>query len=813
MEKLFLEILNLTLSGNIAVIIVITARLIIKKFPKIFSYMLWIIPAFRFICPFSFQSIFSLFPTEPEPVILTNNTAYLSHISYDIQLPENIPLNNTDYAQYQNENIIISIFSFIWAAGCIVMILYIIVNFVRMKKYVWNSVNLKNNIYICDKIKVPFVFGIFKPKIYLPQNCRYECIILHEKIHIKRFDYIFKIIGFAVISVHWFNPFAWIGYKLFECDMEMSCDEKVIKIMGENIKKSYSYNLLSFSTGGMYGITLQFGKKEIKRRIENVLNYKKSKKIIIVLSSLFVTILFLCFITNPVYSKQEAANADLKENIFSAADLEYDYDMYYSNKYNAVIIRKTDNIKMLEDIEQTDDYLNKKYSFAVYGNVSVGDYKINNKFIENIHIEYDEIKAVLTVYENQITAFETKEYSNCFMFIAKKPSEVYEHIAIINPGHGGQDKGMVGNGKMSVYDPVLNQAVESEQMYESILNVILARTIEYNAPERNIKIYSIRHDDNGEYGSLEERLNFADSIGGVLLDIHYNSDYDTSVSGGDIWFYSDESKILAEKMYNKSVFESIGMNSGLYWGELYYIKNSKNPSITINFGTLSSEKDREIINGKNYMYETAQSVLDGLCDYWGIKSNFQDKVNENINKSNTTKTNYTNITNETNAEEIAKAKISSFFKTDLQDFQCTCTLNNQDGIEYWDIMFENSGTDKVYFADISKIGGEIIYLGVYDNDIINECKNTEKITDTEKENFVKASVSAISDLIGYSLESYDVVDIYLPLPKKHSIATIIKSNNRCYNVELGYPNMNRWTCNVYDSEEFINKLHTVPPKE
>lgn len=308
---MFLQVLNMSFTGSIVIVLVLLARLLLKKVPKKFSYLLWSVVLFRLVCPFSFESILSLLPTKAAPIpqdIVYQQTP---------QINTGIPIINsginailpaaTPYSSVNPLQVWAFIGCLIWVIGIISLLVYSLVSLFKLKRKLRDSVCEGGNIYIVKGLLSPFVMGIIYPKIYLPDHLtpdekRY--ILLHEQTHIKRFDHLVKLVSFAVLCVHWFNPLVWVAF--FSCgkDMEMSCDEAVIKQLGDEVKKDYSSSLLSLATGRniVGGSPLAFGEGDTKGRIKNVLNYKKPAFWVIIVAIIAVICVVVGLMANPVQS-------------------------------------------------------------------------------------------------------------------------------------------------------------------------------------------------------------------------------------------------------------------------------------------------------------------------------------------------------------------------------------------------------------------------------------------------------------------------------------------------------------------------------
>mgnify|MGYP000913796721 CR=1 FL=1 len=306
-EKIFLQILNMSFTASFVIILVLIARLLLKKSPKGLSYALWGVVLFRLICPFSFESMFSLLPAKINPI--SQDIVYAPIPTIDTGIPAiNHTVNQllpaaTPAASVNPLQIWVFIGTMVWLLGMAILLIYSIVSLVKLQMRLKNAVHEKDNIYLAEHLDTPFVMGIIRPKIYLPASLterekRY--ILLHEQMHIRRFDHVIKIVSFFVLCLHWFNPLVWIAFFISGKDMEMSCDEAVIKQLGSNVKKEYSSSLLTLATGRRIigGSPLAFGEGDTKGRIKNVLNYKKPAFWVLITSFLIVVVLGFGLATN-----------------------------------------------------------------------------------------------------------------------------------------------------------------------------------------------------------------------------------------------------------------------------------------------------------------------------------------------------------------------------------------------------------------------------------------------------------------------------------------------------------------------------------
>ena len=307
MDKLFLTILNMSLTGTYVIVAICLARLPLKKAPKIISYWLWAVAGFRLVFPISIKSVFSLIPFKPQTIPLDIAMQQVPSIDSGIPflnkavgiiLPSAMTTASINPLQMWT-----AIGAGIWFMGLSVMIIYGMVSFVVLKLKMREATLIKANIYEAKVIRSPFVLGVFIPKIYLPiglSEQEQSYIILHEKTHIRRFDHIVKMIAYLILCMHWFNPLVWVAFFLMGKDMELSCDESVLKELGEEIKKDYSLLLLSLAMERRIigGSPLAFGESSVKERIKNILKFKKSSRKIVTISVLLVVVLSLGFAVN-----------------------------------------------------------------------------------------------------------------------------------------------------------------------------------------------------------------------------------------------------------------------------------------------------------------------------------------------------------------------------------------------------------------------------------------------------------------------------------------------------------------------------------
>ena len=316
---IFTTVLNMSITASFIAIGVILVRLIFRKIPKIFSYALWSAVLIRLIFPVSFTSNFSLLSVIKPGTQQTSGA--LTYVPYNMGLMKTPGIDvgidginkavNSSLPQAVTTvsvnpmQIIMAILSIIWVIGVALLISYSIISYLKVINNVKTSTLVKDEIFETDRIVTPFVCGFIKPKIYIPTDISQNelpYILAHERVHIKRLDYLIKPFTFLVLSVHWFNPLMWFSFFLMSRDLEMSCDESVLKIFGDETRANYSHSLLALATGKrqlLSGSPLAFGESNAKARVRNVLNYKKPVFWFVVAALIVTVALVVLFTANP----------------------------------------------------------------------------------------------------------------------------------------------------------------------------------------------------------------------------------------------------------------------------------------------------------------------------------------------------------------------------------------------------------------------------------------------------------------------------------------------------------------------------------
>ncbi len=387
MVSIFMQILDMTKIASIVIVVVLLSRLLLKKAPKVISYALWEVVLFRLLCPLSLEVPVSILPditpTEesytladiPITPVAAVEAAYQAVVDainggLGVQhIQTELPV-----ADGSNVSVVISTWwevwilfgQYVWLVGILGMMLYAVVSYIRLRRKLITASPLRDNIYLADEITSPFVMGLIRPKIYLPSvmaEQEQSYIILHEQHHIRRLDHIWKALAFAALCIHWFNPLVWLAFIMAGKDMEMSCDEAVVKKMGDGVLADYTASLLSLATGKhiIAGMPLAFGEGDTKGRIRNLANWKKPAIWVILVAVIVCVVLAVCLLTNPV-TKQTTlmgANYEIDEILYvspSSASTELPLQYCITADYH-LYLHQNDQVAW--------DYLGKLESYAL----------------------------------------------------------------------------------------------------------------------------------------------------------------------------------------------------------------------------------------------------------------------------------------------------------------------------------------------------------------------------------------------------------------------------------------------------------------
>ena len=320
MGDIFLKLLNMSITAGWLILAVLCIRLLFRKIPKWVNCILWGVVAVRLICPFSIESRFSILsstePIKSSTVVEGEVQNYIPSIDSRLTIVENMinPILTETFAYNESDSaaplqIVTYAAGLVWCCGMVLLMFIAMYSAVKLHKLVREAVCVRDNIYICDVVKSPFILGIVRPRIYLSSAlCAREMdyILAHESAHLKRKDHWWKVLGYLLLCIYWFHPLCWMAYSQLCKDIELACDEKVARDMTFHEKKEYSEVLLSCA--GQRSLImvcpLAFGEVGVRERVKSVLNYKKPTLWIMIATVAVLVILAVCFLTNPTREYQ-----------------------------------------------------------------------------------------------------------------------------------------------------------------------------------------------------------------------------------------------------------------------------------------------------------------------------------------------------------------------------------------------------------------------------------------------------------------------------------------------------------------------------
>ena len=357
MDDVFLKIVNLSISASWLILAVLVLRFVLKKAPKWVMPLLWGVVALRLVCPFSIESALSLIPsaeTIPTEIVTeTREPVLYEQATLDIVTNPTLP-PATEVpvgVSRQQAQIDFNIYSVLWLAGMAALLVHALVSAGKLKRKLATAILLRDNIYESEFVDSPFVFGVMKPKIYLPMHMDEGTaahVIAHERAHLARRDHWWKVLGYLVLALHWFNPLVWVAYILFCRDIELACDERVVKGLDGAARADYSQALLSCAAPGraVAACPLAFGEGNIKTRVKSALHYKKPAFWVAAAAVLAVVIVAVCFLTNPKSERDSLAWAQ-KLNAADVASIE----LYVPAEGKARQYKKLDTEEMAQAVE------------------------------------------------------------------------------------------------------------------------------------------------------------------------------------------------------------------------------------------------------------------------------------------------------------------------------------------------------------------------------------------------------------------------------------------------------------------------------
>lgn len=357
MDDVFLKLVNLSISASWLILAVLVLRVVFKKAPKWVMPLLWGVVALRLVCPFSIESALSLIPsaeTIPSEIVTeTREPVLYEQATLDIVTNPTLPsaAEVPVGVSRQQAQVDFNIYSVLWLAGMAALLVHALVSAGKLKRKLATAILLRDNIYESEFVDSPFVFGVVKPNIYLPMHMdegTAAYVIAHEHAHLARRDHWWKVLGYLVLALHWFNPLVWVAYILFCRDIELACDEKVVKGLDGAARADYSQALLSCAAPkrAVAACPLAFGEGNIKTRVKSALHYKKPAFWVAAAAVLAVVIMAVCFLTNPRSERGSLVWAQ-KLNAADVASIE----LYVPAEGEARQYKKLDTEEMAQAVE------------------------------------------------------------------------------------------------------------------------------------------------------------------------------------------------------------------------------------------------------------------------------------------------------------------------------------------------------------------------------------------------------------------------------------------------------------------------------
>ena len=357
MDDVFLKLVNLSISASWLILAVLVLRVVLKKAPKWVMPLLWGVVALRLVCLFSIESALSLIPsaeTIPSEIVTeTREPVLYEQATLDIVTNPTLPsaAEVPVGVSRQQAQVDFNIYSILWLAGMAALLVHALVSAGKLKRKLATAILLRDNIYESEFVDSPFVFGVVKPNIYLPMHMdegTAAYVIAHEHAHLARRDHWWKVLGYLVLALHWFNPLVWVAYILFCRDIELACDEKVVRGLDGAARADYSQALLSCAAPkrAVAACPLAFGEGNIKTRVKSALHYKKPAFWVAAAAVLAVVIVAVCFLTNPRSERGSLVWAQ-KLNAADVASIE----LYVPAEEEARQYKKLDTEEMAQAVE------------------------------------------------------------------------------------------------------------------------------------------------------------------------------------------------------------------------------------------------------------------------------------------------------------------------------------------------------------------------------------------------------------------------------------------------------------------------------
>lgn len=423
MNELFLRVINISISASWMVMAVLILRLMFRKAPKWLGPVLWGMVGLRLILPFSIDSPWNLIPSAQTINVTTD--AEQPHIASGIQAVDKSVNAYIETHYYESAGTtadhfanLTTVLGCIWIFGMVLLMLYTIISYERIRRKTKTAVKVVNNVYFCENVISPFVLGSLRPRIYLPFDISEQdkkFIIEHEQMHIRHHDHWMKPVGYALLILHWFNPLMWVAYILFCKDIELACDESVIRKIGKQARADYAQTLLNYSIPhrAIVACPIAFGEISVKERVAQVLNYKKPAFWIIGTATVVCVAMAMCFLSNPGSGTAKERKAWEERKLATERDRKKLEEMAVKSAQDAM--KALDEMQALadekEELQQTKEKVEKEISELHDQIVLLEKTDNDEEAIARVTEKKEELKMKLVQIEeriNEITAEEER---------------------------------------------------------------------------------------------------------------------------------------------------------------------------------------------------------------------------------------------------------------------------------------------------------------------------------------------------------------------------------------------------------------------
>ncbi len=571
MEAIFLKLLNMSITASWMILAVVILRLVLKNAPKFVYCILWALVAIRLICPISFESVLSLIPSTETVTMKSESKG--STVSYNVStrinvvddrvnqylgehfyegiakensnvmsdaestsvslnastsINEDVDRNEGNIVAESKEKNIMNTVSYVWIAGVVLLLGYSIVVYAGIYHKVSVSMRLRDNIYICDNIESPFILGIISPRIYLPSSLsekEMNCVLAHENAHLTRLDYVWKPLGFAILSVYWFNPVIWIAYIFLCRDIELACDERVIRYMNVDDKKEYSRTLLSCSVSHrmIAACPVAFGEVAVGRRVKTVLNYKKPAFWMMSMAIVACVVVAVCFLTNPKTYADEGSKDKTVGNVTEDGSAPVNDMLTKTSVYRYK--HEYEDVQLWIMLEPETKTYRMSENFSIYDAVSVGMYEINKDKLVLTDVLSIDKKYVFSIEDNALVfEAEGSAMTQCFAV----PTDSKNYFAPYMEGLTKEEFQQLYDAsgqEITVYEAISDGAkyyiCEEGESYEEVVRVFGEYDVKYNTCNNNEETSVINNSKEELIFTYEdvERL----QIYSVYLNTKYNT--------------------------------------------------------------------------------------------------------------------------------------------------------------------------------------------------------------------------------------------------------------------------------------------------